>query len=573
MQFGEYEVDADARELRRSGVRVRLQEQPFQILAMLLERPGAVVTRDDFRARLWPEGTFVDFEHSLNAAIKRLRLALGDTADRPRFIETQPRRGYRFIGILQTAPQSDVPPAPRRSGRPRLMVLPFTNLSDVEQDYFTDGLTEEMIAQLGRRCASRIGVLARYTSVSCGEVAAPAPTAIHVDYLVQGSVRREGSRVRITARLVETGGGTQLWAESYDRQLEDCLSVQAEVVAQIAQALTLELLPASSPARSTTSNTGAYQAFLRGRYYWNKNGDDGLDEAVRYYDRAIELDRDFGMAYAARARAGVARCEYYLAEPTAVLDGIRQDALRALDLDPGDSEALVALGEFHRISWQWADADACYRAALEANPNSESTHRYYALFLAARGYQDAVRIVDRGWDLDPLCLVNNTAAASVRYFTGDYEAAIARCRQTLDIDPTFGPARRRLASALAEIGQVAEALDEYALVSPHRLDPVSRAWMGHALAVAGNRTAARAVAASLESRADGQAVPPYHLAILYAGLADADRAFDALHQACEAHDPWLSTVHVEPRFRGLRGDSRYARLADRLRLTAGVAAV
>ena len=243
--------------------------------------------------------------------------------------------------------------------------------------------------------------------------------------------------------------------------------------------------------------------------------------------------------------------------------------MRALELDPGDSEALVALAEVHRmLNWDWATAEAMYRAALEANPNSESTHRYYALFLASRGRGEALRMVDRGWDLDPLCSVNNTAAASVRFFAGDYESAVERCRVTLEMDPTFGPARRRMASALSELGRHREALDEYSLISPIRLDPVSRAWMGHTLAVAGHHAAARAVAASLENAADGQPVPPFHLAILYAGLDDRDRAFLALERACAGRDPWLDTLEVEPRFRGLRGDGRYARLIDRLQLTS-----
>jgi TolB-like protein len=580
LRFADFEVDLRSREMRRSGAPVRLQDQPFQILAMLLENPGDIVTRDELRARLWSDGTFVDFEHALNAAIKRLRVALGDTVENPRFIETLHRRGYRFIAAVDAGDTAtaDQDQAPRR---PRLVVLPFANLGDAEQDYFTDGLSEEMIAQIGRRCASRIGVLAR-TSCWLYKDTVPAVgdigKALQVDYLVEGSVRRDGDRVRITAKLIETKGETQLWAETYDRNLEDCLAVQADVASHIAQALTLELFPALLPAPVTalptklpgTPNPAAYQAFLRGRFYWNQSGDDGIDEAIRYYDLAISLDGEFGKAYSARARAGVARCEYYLAEPLGTLEGVRRDALRALQLDPDDSEALVALAEVHRmLNWDWSKAEATYRAALDVNPNSESTHRYYALFLASRGRGDARRMVDRGWGLDPLCSVNNTAAASVRFFSGDYESAIERCRVTLDMDPTFGPARRRMASALSELGRYREAIDEYSLISPIRLDPVSRAWMGHTLAIAGQQAAALATAASLEDALDGQPVPPFHLAILYAGLQDKDRAFQALERACASRDPWLDTLEVEPRFRSLRSDPRYAMLIDRLQLTAG----
>ena len=320
VRFADFEVDLRSREMRRAGVLVRLQDQPFQILAMLLEHPGDVVSRNELRTRLWSDGTFVDFEHALNAAIKRLRVALGDTAENPRFVETLHRRGYRFIAAVDGGgPPAAVPG--RSDGRPRLVVLPFANLGDAEQDYFTDGLSEEMIAEIGRRCANRIGVLAR---TSCwlykdgSHAAGDIGKALQVEYLVEGSVRRYGGRVRITAKLIETSGETQLWADTYDRSLEDCLAVQADVAAHIAHALTLELLPAAAPVPAPapvlmkqvgTPNPAAYQAFLRGRYHWNQPGDDGINEAIRCYDQAIALDEEFGKAYSARARAGVARCE------------------------------------------------------------------------------------------------------------------------------------------------------------------------------------------------------------------------------------------------------------------------
>ena len=262
---------------------MRLQEQPFEILRLMLERPGDVVTRDELRQRLWPEGTFVDFEHSLNAAIKRLRAALGDDADQPRFVETVPRRGYRFIAAGSSASRS----RPRAGGsapRTRLVVLPFSNLSDdSSQEYFGDGLTEELIAQLGPLCRGQVGVIARWSSmVFKGSLqrAREIGEALNAEYLLEGSVRRDGSRVRITARLVEAATEAQLWSETYERSTSDWLSVQADVAGRVARSLMRELVPGVPRASRADEHPAAYQAYLKGRYHWAKPGDIGLDESL-----------------------------------------------------------------------------------------------------------------------------------------------------------------------------------------------------------------------------------------------------------------------------------------------------
>jgi TolB-like protein len=291
VRFGSFELDVRSRELRKGSTRVRLQDQPFEILCFMLERPGHVVTRDELRQRLWPEGTFVDFEHSLNAAVKRLRAALGDDADNPRYVETLPRRGYRFIGAMGQADVHDATSIEAPAHRVRLAVLPFTCLGDEGQEYFTDGLTEEMIAQLGRLCRGRVGVIARQSSMafkgttrSAREIGA----ALRADYLLEGSVRRAGERVRIAARLIETAGETHLWVETYERHLTDCLSVQADVAARIAQSLTMELAPDQPAQREVRSpDAAAYNAYLKARFYWNKTADDGIDESVAYFQEAI----------------------------------------------------------------------------------------------------------------------------------------------------------------------------------------------------------------------------------------------------------------------------------------------
>src|SRR5688572_19092161 len=260
LRFGSFELDVRLRELRTGTTRVRLQEQPFEILRLMLERPGDIVTREQLRQRLWPDGTYVDFEHSLNAAVKRLRAALGDDAENPRFVETLPRRGYRFIAAL--GPAAGLPPArtSRLQPRVRLAVLPFSNMSDTAQEYFSDGLTEEMIAQLGVLCRGRVGVIARWSSMvfkGTTKRAREIGEALQADYLLEGSVRREGDRARIVARLVETESETHLWSDTYDRHLVDCLAVQEDVASHIARALAMELLPGQRAAPRMTCDAAA----------------------------------------------------------------------------------------------------------------------------------------------------------------------------------------------------------------------------------------------------------------------------------------------------------------------------
>jgi TolB-like protein len=256
-RFGRFELDVRSHELRKDGVRLRLQDQPFEVLVMLLQEPGEVLTRDELRRRLWPDGTFVDFEHGLNAAVRRLRAALGDNADRPRFIETLNRRGYRFIGAVDRIETE----RPLGSGKVRLAVLPFTDLGvTTGHEYFSEGLTEEMITRLGRWCSDRLAIVARTSSMLVQRTSREIGKSLEADFILLGSIRRDADRVRITARLIETRGETQLWAEAYDRRLSDCFLVQSQVAAEIVQSLAMELLPEARSRQVGTRQVAVHQA-------------------------------------------------------------------------------------------------------------------------------------------------------------------------------------------------------------------------------------------------------------------------------------------------------------------------
>jgi TolB-like protein/tetratricopeptide (TPR) repeat protein len=575
-RFGTFEVDLRARELRKGGIRIRLQDQPFEILVMMLGRPGELVTREELRQRLWPAGTFVDFEHSLNAAVKRLRAALGDDADNPRFVETLHRRGYRFVAPVESdSPARHLHVVPTRSARPpvevasvRLVVLPFANLSnDATQEYFSDGLTEEMITQISRLSSGKLGVIARTSSMlfkRSTKSACEIGRELAVDFLLEGSVRFEGDRIRITAQLIEARTETHLWAETYDRRMEETLIMQTEVAARIAHSLAMELVPDQREAldRVGPRRNEAYQAYLKGRYHWNRSGDEGLKSALSYYERALDLDPQFAAAYAALARAKVS-VAHSSAEPgRSPLEDARTAALRALELDPGLPDAHVALAEVRKsLEWNWPLAEATYRRAIALSPSCETAHRSLGTLLAGLSrFPEARAEADRACDLDPLCLTVNTGAAWVRYVAGEFDETIDRCLYTLDMDPGFTPARRLLGAAYLGAGRPEPALAELEAVAGPDGGPLSRAWLAHAQAVGGREKEARAGVAKLDALARKTYVPPYHLAIAHAGLGDRDTAFALLTKASTERDPVLINVGVEPRFEPLRSDRRYSEL-------------
>jgi tetratricopeptide (TPR) repeat protein len=353
----------------------------------------------------------------------------------------------------------------------------------------------------------------------------------------------------------------------YDRHLTHSLTVQSDVAAQIARALAAELVP-DEPSRTSSAASAAYQAYLKGRYFWNKTEDQAIDQAIAYYEEALTLDAKFGPAAAALARARIARAEHYLEVPRLALASAREAALRALDIDASLYEAHLALAETQRmLDFDWAGAEASYLKALALNPSSESAHRAYALLLSARGrHREAVRESDRAIELDPLCLVVGGAAAWVAYASGDYPAAIEIARNTIDMDPEFVRARRVLAVAYMQSGRMADAVQELETSAELTDHPVLLAWLAHARAITGRTRDAEAIVARMLQQ-DGYR-QHYALAVAYIGLGRIDDAFDALDVACLDRDPMLSHIAVDPRFEHLRADPRFDALLARMGLSA-----
>ena len=367
VRFAAFAVDLQAGELRRHGVKVRLQEQPFQMLAVLLERPGEVVTREELRRRLWPGGMFVDFEQSLATAVKKLRRALADSAAQPKFIETLPRRGYRFIATLE---------AEARAGKPIVAVLPFDNLTgDAGQEYFSDGLTEEMIARLGRLHPQRLGVIAWASAIrykNSDKDIDQIGRELGADYVLKGIVGGVGERVRVSAELIQVKDRTHLWAERFEGDRANVPAFHGEIVRHIARSLQVDLLPAKRAAMVgvSSANPQAHGAFLKGRYCLNKGTAEGVQSAIAHFEEAASRDSRYAVAHAGLAVA------LDLADHFRVLPGrqafprAKAAAIRALELNDALPEAHNALAfATHSFDWDWAGAEQAYQRAIALNPN------------------------------------------------------------------------------------------------------------------------------------------------------------------------------------------------------------
>src|SRR5213080_799554 len=402
VRFGPFELDRDAEELRKNGIKIRLQEQPLQILEILLQHPGKVIAREELREKTWPSDTFVDFDHGINNAIKRLREALGDNTETPRYIETLPRRGYRFIGKIE-----------RETPKFRsLAVLPLENLSrDPEQEYFAEGLTEALITTLAKigqlRVVSRTSVM-RYKGVHkpLREIA----RELEVDAIVEGTVLRADDRVRITAQLIDAPRETHLWVESYERDLRDVLTLQAEVAQAIAQAIQVQLTPQEKAhfAQMHAVDPEAYEAYLRGRYQWNQRSGDGLKKATQWFRQAIAKDPTYAVAY-----AGLADCLSILGwwsfvSPDDGCGRAKELAQQALKLDRSLPEAHASLAWATMLyDYDFVSAEREFARSIELNPRYATAHSWFGVGLALMGrFEESYTELGRAIRLDPHPIMN-----------------------------------------------------------------------------------------------------------------------------------------------------------------------
>jgi TolB-like protein/DNA-binding winged helix-turn-helix (wHTH) protein/Flp pilus assembly protein TadD len=612
VRFGLFELDVRSGELRKRGVRVPLQGLPVQVLAILLENPGQVVTREELRARLWPADTFVDFDHSLHNAIARLRDALGEEANNPRFIETLPRRGYRFIGPLDsTVVAQPVVPSVAAHGRfwrvfplaafvlvvvftallgfnvrkmrsrffgeasasahiDSLAVLPLKNLSDDrEQDYFADGMTEALITNLGK--ASALRVISRTSVMRYKDTKKPLPEIakeLQVDALVEGTVARSGDHLRITANLVQASPERHLWAETYERDLRDVLALQNDVARNITQQVQIKLTP-EEHARLSTSHPvdpEAYQLYIKGRYFWVKRNRESFDRAMDYFQKAIDRDPGYAAPY-----SGLADCYVLFGSsfdvgglaPNEVQPKAKAAALKALELDSSLSDAHNSLAYVKlNYDWDWSGAEAEFKRSLELNPGYAHGHHWYAHLLFSSGRRDeALAESNRALGLDPVSPIINLHLGWHYLYTRQYDRALEQLAKTLELDPNYALAHWYRGLAYEQKRMYSQALREMGIAKnllPGNLAVVSD--IGHVYAVSGDKGAAEKVIVELKRESAHRYVNDYELALIYVGLSRKDEAFQSLDRAFREHSDQLIYLNVDPRLDPIRSDTRFADL-------------
>jgi TolB-like protein/DNA-binding winged helix-turn-helix (wHTH) protein/Tfp pilus assembly protein PilF len=607
IRFGVFEFDLNGLQLYKAGVKIKLQEQPFRVLAFLVQRAGEVVTRDELRQRIWPTDVYGTFDQGLNNAIRKVREALGDSADNPRFVETIAKHGYRFIAPVSKEPR---PPTPLRSGHEKknitlialsilavialvgwsiwrratrvtppqdrvvLAVLPFDNLNrDPEQDFFSEGLTEEMIAQLGKLTPARLTVISR-GSVAKYKGSSLPPKQIgqelHADYLLQGSVRRAADRVRITVQLIQAQDQTDRWAETYDRELKDILSLQDSVTRAVANQIRITLTPEQETKLTNPRSLDpeAYESYLKGRYYWNKRNADALQKATTYFQHAVGRDPRYGAAY-----SGLADCNSGLAwhgfeAPRDVLPKADAAALKAIEIDPASGEAHASLGLVRLHRWEWSVAEAEFKRAIELNPHYANAHHWFGDYLSARGRHDeALLEAQQALKLDPLNLMINTWVGLRYYQAREYDRAIEQSQETVDLDGNFAAGHLILGESYIQAGRQKEALAELQQAAKLSGDsPLYVAQVGVAQAKIGNKKEALEIIEQLQKTSAERYVSPYGMAQIYAALNDKEQTFKWLEIAYDGQAVWMSYLAVDPLFDAFHADARFQRLLRRLKL-------
>jgi TolB-like protein/DNA-binding winged helix-turn-helix (wHTH) protein/Tfp pilus assembly protein PilF len=663
-RFEEFELNVDSCELRRSGVPLKVERIPMELLLLLLQNSGKLVRREVINERLWGDGVFIEAEHGINTAINKLRATLRDDSRDPRFIRTVVGRGYCFIAEVNVVqpgkgtPETDALPVSSNgysggahvgaahiensptvisntveSGQPTpkipfsqppdgqedaehvargkrsrawlltsallllvvagtafvllkqrperripadriphsVAVLPFRNLApDSGQDYLVDGMTDQLITQLGKNSSLRVisyGSVMQYKGVQSS--IRDTARQLNVDMIVEGSYLRAGQKVRITAQLMDARDDREIWTQAYEESDADLLAMQDQVINDIAHRIAFALGGNLSSAGEQPVNAQARDAYLRGRYLWNQRTVHGLTESIRYYTEALRADPHYAEAYAGLAESYVLLSIYGDVHPSGSLTKAQSAAESALQLDSNLSQAHTALAAVKTDrDWDWSGAEREYRRALELNPGDPTAHHWYALHLSRLGrWQEAETEIQRALALDPLSLIINTDAAEIAYWSRRPDLAISRVDAVVTLNPGFAQARLVKGKVLEQLHHYREAEAEFLEAGKLFGEPKSLlSIQAHALALAGENDKALKIVKDLESASNQRYISGVHIAQVYCALHRPDDALKWLDRAYQQHDTGINMLKVEPMFNGCRADPRFQHLLSELHL-------
>lgn len=605
--FGAFRLNPAEGQLTRDGAVVPLTPKAFEALLLLVENAGHLVPKEELVQKLWPQ-TVVE-EANLAKYIFTLRQALGGGEKDQTYIETVPKRGYRFVAPVRrdepTVPSQPavslvfawrkgiatlaavlvlvaaaylawqrVAPSPAPAERRLLLaVLPLDNWSgNPEQEYFSDGLTEEMTAEISRLHPERLGVIARTSAMKfkgAKKTVREIAQELGVDYVLEGSVRRDENRVRVTAQLIQVSDETHLLAESYDRDLRDILALQSDVARAIADEIRIKLTPeeASRLASTRSVDPEAHDAYLRGRYHWNRDEPEDLEKARQYFERALQIDPRHARAHAALADYYSVLPFYTSAAPAEVFPKAKAAVAKALELDDSLAEAHAALAYIHTYyDWDWATAEREFRRALTLDPNEASLRHRYSRYLSSLGrIEEALAEMQRARELDPLSLIVKANVGVVYYFGRRYDETIEELRKLVNEEPEFPVAHWGLGLAYEQKGMMAPALAAFEKsVELTQRGTNALASLGRAYAVSGRTQEARKILEELTNRAKQKNISAYQIALVHIGLDEKDRAFEALERAFKERSTLLTYLKMDPRLDPLRDDPRYRELLRRM---------
>jgi TolB-like protein/DNA-binding winged helix-turn-helix (wHTH) protein/Tfp pilus assembly protein PilF len=614
--FEGFELDLRRYELRRNGRVLKLEKIPMELLILLVSRNGDLVTREEIVEKLWGKDVFIETEHGINTAIRKLRQALGDDPENPRFVKTVVGKGYRFSATITSPPeqaealplkdQENVPAAAseflqhkrwfwgaaialvlvlglllaanvagfrdRLTGKntqiSSLAVIPLENLSgDKSQEFFADGMTDELITDLAQN--SNLRVISRTSVMRYKATRKPLPEIareLGVDAIVEGTMERAGNRVRVRAQLIRASDDRHMWAESFERDLPDVLGLESEVASSIARQVQMKLL-SDRPPVGRKINPAAYEAYLKGRYAWNRRGEAALQEGIQFFHQAIALEPTYAEAYSGLADSYTTLGYLSYLPPREAFPQARAAAEKAISLDSSLAEphASLAYISFY-FDWNWTAAEAEFRKAIALNPNYATAHDYYCSFLTAMQRPNEARAqIERALQLDPLSLSINSDVGFQMVYSYQYDAAIEQLKKTLQMNPKFPLAHLWLGRAYQAKGMFDQAMVEYQATDSALPDwPVTVAGIGNLQGYAKKDADARLTLARLDNISKTKYVTPYGVALVYAGMGDKDQAFHWLEKAFDDRANWLVWLRFDPRWDSIRSDPRYADLVRRI---------